>query len=96
MSSWLALATSAIVSLVITPEIIRHLGMDVLGVWRVIMVVVGYYGLVDMALLGAVMRFLAAMFVAGVVQLKLSLWFAVREVNAQGAPPDTTEWELQE
>lgn len=38
--------------------------------------------------------FLAALFVAGLIQLKLSLWRAVREVNERGASPDTTEWEL--
>jgi len=31
---------------------------------------------------------------AGFAQLNLSLWRAVRDVNAQGATaPDTTEWE---
>lgn len=38
--------------------------------------------------------FVAAMTAAGFVQLNLSLWRAVREVNAQGTTaPDTTEWE---
>ena len=36
------------------------------------------------------------MFVAGLAQLKLSLWRAVREVNAKGQPADTTEWEIEE
>jgi len=38
--------------------------------------------------------FLAAMFVGGLIQLKISLWLAVGEVNADGDPPDNTEWEL--
>ncbi len=38
--------------------------------------------------------FVAAMTAAGFAQLNLSLYRAVREVNAQGATPaDTTEWE---
>lgn len=36
-----------------------------------------------------------SMFVAGLVQLKLSLWRAVCEVNAKGQPADTTEWEIK-
>jgi len=40
--------------------------------------------------------FLLCTFVAGLVQLKLSLWRAVREVNAEGPPPDTTEWQIEE
>ena len=39
--------------------------------------------------------FLAAMFVAGVIQLMISLWFAIHEVNAKGSTPDNTEWELK-
>ena len=38
--------------------------------------------------------FLVVMFVAGVIQLIVSLWLAVQEVNAEGEPPDNTEWEL--
>ena len=38
--------------------------------------------------------FVLVMFVAGVVQLLISLRRAIREVNAQGQPADTTEWEL--
>jgi phosphatidylglycerophosphate synthase len=37
--------------------------------------------------------FLLVLFVAGLLQLKWSLWKAIRAVNAAGAPPDTTEWE---
>lgn len=37
--------------------------------------------------------FVLGLFVAGLVQLKWSLWQAIRQVNAAGAPPDTTEWE---
>ncbi|MEM8945229.1 MAG: CDP-alcohol phosphatidyltransferase family protein [Planctomycetota bacterium] len=40
--------------------------------------------------------FVLLMFVAGVLQLKVSLWKAVREVNAKGQSPDTTEWEIEE
>lgn len=40
--------------------------------------------------------FLAALVVAGIVQLMISLWGSVREVNALGAAPvDTTEWQIR-
>ena len=37
--------------------------------------------------------FLAIMCAVGVLQLVTNLWGAVRDVNTQGAPADTTEWE---
>ena len=40
--------------------------------------------------------FVVAMFVAGLVQLKLSLWRAIREVNQSDSAPDTTEWQIGE
>ncbi|MEM9657376.1 MAG: CDP-alcohol phosphatidyltransferase family protein [Planctomycetota bacterium] len=41
--------------------------------------------------------FMAAATAAGVVQLKISLWRAVREVNEEGAATaDTTEWQIGE
>jgi len=40
--------------------------------------------------------FVLVLFVAGVVQLKWSLWKAIRAVNADGVPPDTTEWEIDD
>lgn len=39
--------------------------------------------------------FVLALFLAGLAQLKWSLWKAIRAVNAAGAPPDTTEWEIK-
>lgn len=40
--------------------------------------------------------FVVVLVVAGAVQLVLSLWQSVREVNARGAAPaDTTEWQLK-
>ena len=40
--------------------------------------------------------FVLVLFLAGLVQLKLSLRRAIREVNAEGAAPDTTEWQIGE
>lgn len=37
--------------------------------------------------------FVVVLAVGGVVQLLVNLWSSVREVNEQGAAPDTTEWE---
>jgi archaetidylinositol phosphate synthase len=39
--------------------------------------------------------FVLVLFVAGLLQLKWSLWKAIRAVNAADAPPDTTEWEIK-
>lgn len=40
--------------------------------------------------------FLLILFLAGLFQLKRNLWKAIKEVNAVGASPDTTEWDFQE
>jgi len=37
--------------------------------------------------------FVVGLLVVGVVQLFVNLWTSVKEVNEQGAAPDTTEWE---
>ena len=39
--------------------------------------------------------FYLSMLLAGIVQLAAGLVSAVREVNAPGAPPDTSEWEVR-
>lgn len=36
--------------------------------------------------------FFILLIVFGVLQLLINLWIGVRDVNAHGAPPDTTEW----
>lgn len=41
-------------------------------------------------------RFVLVMFIAGFMQLLISLRQAVREVNAKGQPADTTEWEISD
>jgi archaetidylinositol phosphate synthase len=40
--------------------------------------------------------FVFLLFVAGLLQLKWSLYKAVRDVNAAGSQPDTTEWEIRD
>lgn len=37
--------------------------------------------------------FVSGLLVVGVGQLVVNLWLAVKEVNEQGAPPDTSEWD---
>lgn len=44
---------------------------------------------------GLAFWFVLVLFVAGMAQLKWSLWKAIRAVNAVGASPDTTEWEIK-
>ncbi|QDS97635.1 CDP-alcohol phosphatidyltransferase family protein [Adhaeretor mobilis] len=40
--------------------------------------------------------FLLVLVVAGIIQLKISLWMAIKEVNSEDAEqPDTTEWEVR-
>ena len=40
--------------------------------------------------------FVLIMFVTGLLSLARNLWHGIRAVNQAGAPPDTTEWELDQ
>ena len=59
MSNWVSLAVHVAVGLVLTPIIIRHVGKAGYGIWTVVYSFVGYYGLLNLGVRSAIMRYVA-------------------------------------
>jgi len=59
ISNWIALGVNIIAGLLLTPLIISHIGKTGYGVWRLIGSFVGYYGLLNLGVASAIMRYIA-------------------------------------
>lgn len=59
VSNWGTFAFAAVSSFFLTPFIVHRLGQDVYGTWALLGSLVGYLGLLDFGVRGAVMRFIA-------------------------------------
>jgi O-antigen/teichoic acid export membrane protein len=59
VSNWLSLAINTFISFLLTPYIISNLGKEGYGIWVLVLSVVGYYGLLDMGLPSATLRYIA-------------------------------------
>jgi len=59
VSNWISLAVNTIISILLTPYIISHLGKDGYGIWVLVLSIVGYYGFLDMGLHSATIRYVA-------------------------------------
>jgi O-antigen/teichoic acid export membrane protein len=59
ISNWVAMAANLIVGFLLTPYIIRSLGMAQYGIWTLVISIIGYYGLLDMGITAAIMRYTA-------------------------------------
>lgn len=59
VSNWVALAINVLVGLFLTPFIIKHLGKTGYGIWTLIGAIVGYYGLMNLGVTSAVLRYIA-------------------------------------
>lgn len=55
-SSWLVLATNALVGIFIAPVVLHHLGDAAFGIWILILSITGYYGLFDFGIRSSVLR----------------------------------------
>src|SRR5579875_560045 len=59
LSNWLGLAVSGIVSFLLTPLLIHHLGAMYFGMWVLAASLLDYYGLLDIGMRTALFRFIA-------------------------------------
>jgi O-antigen/teichoic acid export membrane protein len=59
LSNWGAFVLSAVVNFVLSPYVVHSLGNTGYGIWVLIGSLVGYLGLLDLGVRGAVMRFIA-------------------------------------
>ena len=64
LSNWGAFVFTAAVGLVLSPMVVQGLGDTLYGVWVLIGSMVGYLGLLDLGVRGAVMRYLAKLHAA--------------------------------
>ncbi len=58
-SNWTSIAISLAVTFLLTPFIISHIGTAGYGIWVLVLSVVGYYGLLDLGLHSATIRYVA-------------------------------------
>src|SRR5262245_11459219 len=59
LSNWAVIVYVAGVSFFLSAFIVRHLGATAYGVWSLLVALVGYLGLLDFGVRGAVTRFIA-------------------------------------
>src|SRR4029079_8990885 len=59
LTNWGAFVLSAVLSFVLSPFIVRTLGNTAYGAWVLLASVVGYLGLLDLGVRGAVTRYVA-------------------------------------
>lgn len=59
ISNWAAMAINIVVGFILTPYIVEHLGTAQYGIWALVLSVIGYYGLLDLGVSSAVVRYVA-------------------------------------
>ncbi len=59
LSNWGAFALNALIAFVLSPYIVRTLGSDLYGAWVLVGSLVGYLGLLDVGVRGAVTKYVA-------------------------------------
>jgi O-antigen/teichoic acid export membrane protein len=58
-SSWLSLGVNVVVSIILTPLILHHLGDDGYGLWALVFSFAGYFNIFDFGLSSAVIRYVS-------------------------------------
>jgi O-antigen/teichoic acid export membrane protein len=64
-SNWATLVVTTVVSFFLAPVIVRLLGTEAYGLWALIGSLIGYLGLIDLGVRGAVTKFVATSHAAG-------------------------------
>lgn len=59
LSNWAALAVTILVGFFLTPFVIQHVGKGGYGIWTLVATLVGYYGILDLGISTAVVRYVA-------------------------------------
>src|SRR5260370_19642730 len=58
-TSWLVVFANGAVGLLLTPFVLHHLGDEAFGLWVLVVTLAGYYGLFDLGVGSAVLRYVA-------------------------------------
>jgi len=64
-SNWATLILATAVSFFLSPFVVRHLGSEAYGAWALLGSLVGYLGLIDLGVRGAVTKYVATMHAGG-------------------------------
>lgn len=64
-SNWIGFAVNALVTLVLTPYVLHGLGPSRYGIWAITASVIGYYGLLDFGIRGAINQYLTRFVAVG-------------------------------
>src|SRR5580658_2494500 len=59
LGSWLGLGTTVVAGFALTPYVLHHVGDSAYGVWVLLTAFTGYYGLLDLGLRSATIRYVA-------------------------------------
>ena len=59
VATWLLTVASLVSGLIITPVILSSTGESGYGLWRILLLVIGYYGIFEVVVRSVVVRFLA-------------------------------------
>ena len=58
-TSWIAVTASAVVAFFLVPYVLHHLGDEAYGLWLVVTMCVGYYGLLDIGVRSSILRYVS-------------------------------------
>ena len=64
-SNWVGFAVSALLTLILTPYVLHSLGASRYGIWAITASVIGYYGLLDFGIRGAINQYLTRFIALG-------------------------------
>jgi O-antigen/teichoic acid export membrane protein len=64
-SNWIGFAVNALVTLILTPYVLHALGASRYGIWAITASVIGYYGLLDFGIRGAINQYLTRFVAVG-------------------------------
>src|SRR3954468_16206293 len=65
VSNWVGFAVNALVTLILTPYVLHGLGASRYGIWAITASVIGYYGLLDFGIRGAINQYLTRFMAVG-------------------------------
>ena len=57
-SNWVGFAVNAAVTLVLTPYVLRELGVERYGIWILTSSLIGYYGFLDLGFRGGIAQYM--------------------------------------
>src|SRR4029453_6319616 len=64
-SNWIGFPVNALLTLILTPYVLHSLGASRYGIWAITASVIGYYGLLDFGIRGAINQYLTRFVAVG-------------------------------